>query len=116
MARISQVQALAKAVQYPVRTNGLIEIPVELRDRCAAFETGRVARKRRGHFPRGCRPERNPRQLDRSPCGLGAHAVPGRGATVHVPARRGPVSPGPTHRSEGGRQTIAIPVCGRVMA
>ena len=42
MARISQVQALAKAVQYPVRTNGLIEIPVELRDRCAAFETGRV--------------------------------------------------------------------------
>ncbi len=36
MARISQVQALAKAVQYPVRTNGLIEIPEELRDRCAA--------------------------------------------------------------------------------
>ncbi len=42
MVRIPQVQVLAKAGQYPVRANGLIEIPAELRDRCAAFETGRI--------------------------------------------------------------------------
>ena len=33
--------ALSRARQYPVRENGLIEIPEELREYCAAFTTGR---------------------------------------------------------------------------
>ena len=42
MARMSPVQALAKTGQYPVRSNGLVELPPELREKCAAFDTGRV--------------------------------------------------------------------------
>ena len=42
MVRVSQTSAILRGRPFPVRTNGLIEIPEPLRDICAAYESGRL--------------------------------------------------------------------------
>ncbi|MCY3875147.1 MAG: ATPase, T2SS/T4P/T4SS family [Rhodobacteraceae bacterium] len=42
MARATLISGFGRGRQYPVRSSGLIEIPAELREICAAFETGRI--------------------------------------------------------------------------
>ena len=42
MARVPLISSLGRGRQFPVRGNGLIEIPAELRETCAVFETGRI--------------------------------------------------------------------------
>jgi len=42
MVRIPQVSTLAKGRPYPVRVNGLIELPESLGEICAAFDSGRL--------------------------------------------------------------------------
>ena len=42
MARVPVITGLARSRKYSVRSGGLIEIPTEFREICAAFETGRI--------------------------------------------------------------------------
>lgn len=50
MARVPLISGLGRSRQYPVRGGGLIEIPADLREICAVFETGRIVVQRGKQF------------------------------------------------------------------